>query len=111
MERAGVKIAVVCPAFPEAGRTIYQGHLFVWSDLLSESSMKDHPLTPMRDANLGRLMEAQSAGKAGVVPLQVVRQGPEAIRTAIADLARSGHSYAVTDAIVPEDLQVIGAAL
>ena len=111
MERAGAEIAVVCPAFPEAGRTIYQGHLFVWGDLLSESSMKDHPLTPMRDASLVRQMEAQSKGKAGVVPLQVVREGPEAIRKAIAALAGSGHNYAVTDAILPEDLQVIGAAL
>ena len=111
IERAGVEIAVVCPAFPEAGRTIYQGQLFVWGDLLSESSMKDHPLTPMRDASLVRLMEAQSRGMAGMVPLQVVRTGSEAVRAAITDLARSGYSYAITDAIAPEDLRTIGAAL
>lgn len=111
MDRAGAKIAVVCPAFPEAGRTIYQGHLFVWDDLLSDSSMKDHPLTPMRDASLVRLMEAQSNGRAGVVPLHIVRQGTEAIRSAIATLESRGHRYAVTDAIEPDDLRTIGAAI
>ncbi|WP_146346912.1 3-oxo-tetronate kinase [Falsiphaeobacter marinintestinus] len=111
MERSGAQIAVICPAFPENLRTIYQGHLFVGADLLSDSSMKDHPLTPMRDASLVRLTEAQSKGKAGVVPLQVIRQGPAAIRDAIASLQTQGFSYAVTDAIDPEDLRAIGAAI
>ncbi len=111
MDSIGSDIAVVCPAFPENGRTIYQGHLFVWGDLLSDSSMKDHPLTPMRDANLSRLMEAQSKGKAGVVPLPVVRDGPQAIKAAIKDLADKGARYAVTDAIDLTDLRAIGGAL
>lgn len=111
MERADAKIVVVCPAVPEAGRTVYQGHLFVWGDLLSESSMKNHPLTPMRDASLVRLMERQSKGSAGVIPLQVVRQGPEAVRADLSVLADAGHRYAVVDAIEPSDLRVIAAAV
>ena len=111
MDRSGAKTVVVCPAVPEAGRTVYQGHLFVWGDLLSDSSMKDHPLTPMRDASLVRLMERQSRGSAGVVPLQVVRQGPEAVRTALSTLADAGHRYAVVDAIEPNDLCAIGTAV
>ena len=111
MERSGAKTVVVCPAVPEAGRTVYQGHLFVWGDLLSDSSMKDHPLTPMRDASLVRLMERQSRGSADVVPLQVVRQGPDAVRTAFSTLADAGHRYAVMDAIEANDLRVIGTAV
>ncbi len=111
MEHTDAKIVVVCPAVPEAGRTIYQGHLFVRGELLSDSSMKDHPLTPMRDASLVRLMEQQSRGTAGVVPLQTVRLGPEAIRAAFAALAVAGHRYSVTDAIEPKDLRAIGAAV
>lgn len=111
MQRSGAQIAVICPAFPENHRTIYQGHLFVGADLLSDSSMKDHPLTPMRDASLVRLMQAQSKGKAGVVPLQTIRQGPAAIRAALENLKTNGKTYAVTDAIDPADLRAIGAAI
>lgn len=111
MDRTDAKIVVVCPAVPAAGRTVYQGHLFVWGDLLSDSSMKEHPLTPMRDASVVRLMERQSRGSAGVVQLQVVRKGPEAVRAAFSALADAGHRYAVMDAIEPSDLRVIGAAV
>lgn len=111
MERTDAKIAVVCPAVPETGRTVYQGHLFVRGELLSDSSMKNHPLTPMRDSSLVRLMERQSKGSAGVVPLQTVRRGSEAIRASLSALAAAGHRYAVTDAIEAEDLRAIGAAV
>ena len=102
--------AIVCPAFPENGRTIYSGHLFVGGLPLHESSMKDHPLTPMRDSSLIRLMNAQSKGEAGLVPLQVVTQGAEAVRDAIGRLEQDGAGYAVVDALTDEDLRVIGAA-
>lgn len=111
MERAQRDVIVLCPAFPENGRTIYQGHLFVGPDLLSDSSMKDHPLTPMRDASIVRLMEAQSKGRGGVVPLQIVQQGPDAIRGAIDDLAAQGVRYVIADAITRADLRILGAAL
>ncbi|MGB1034431.1 MAG: 3-oxo-tetronate kinase [Primorskyibacter sp.] len=107
----GAGVATVCPAFPANGRTIYQGHLFVGADLLSDSSMKDHPLTPMRDASLLRLMAAQSMGSVGLVPLDVVRAGADAIRSALADVQAAGHAYAVTDALSDDDLRQIGAAL
>lgn len=111
MKRAGVDMTIICPAFPENGRTIYNGHLFVGPDLLSDSSMKDHPLTPMRDASLVRLTERQSKGKAGVVPLQTVRTSVESIRNGLETLAADGVNYAVIDAIEVEDLRQIGAAL
>lgn len=106
----GAGCAIVCPAFPENGRTIYKGHLFVGGVPLHESSMKDHPLTPMKDSNLIRLMNAQSQAEAGLVPLQVVSKGPDAVRDAIALLGQDGAGYAVLDALTDDDLRVIGTA-
>lgn len=106
----GETSALICPAFPANGRTVYQGHLFVWDQLLSDSPMKDHPLTPMADANLLRLVEAQGTGKAGLVPHQTVRKGPEAIRAAIQTLSSAGCRYPVIDALTDTDLRNIGVA-
>jgi uncharacterized protein YgbK (DUF1537 family) len=103
--------AVVCPAFPENGRTIYKGTLFVGDVPLAESSMRDHPLTPMHDSNLLRLIEVQSQYSAGLIPLQTVQAGPAAIRARIEELRRSGIKYGIVDAITDDDLRVAGAAL
>ena len=104
-------VALVCPAFPETGRTIYHGHLFVGDVLLSDTHMRSHPLTPMTDSNLVRVLARQSRRKVGLIPWSVVHQGPEAIREALAALARSGHGYAVTDAIEDFDLVALGHAV
>lgn len=106
----GCELALICPAFPKNGRTIYNGVLFVGEQPLAESPMKDHPLTPMRDSNLMRLMEAQSDGKVGLIPTPVVKQGVEAIRDRVAALIAEGASYAVIDALDESDLRVIGKA-
>src|SRR5690606_28884840 len=98
-EAMGVELAVVCPAFPANGRSIYQGHLFVGDQLLQDSPMKDHPLTPMRQSNLVALMAEQSRRTVGLVGHATVAQGSEAIRAALAELQRAGSGYAVTDAI------------
>ena len=110
MAEAGAEFALICPAFPENGRTIYQGLLFVGDLPLSESSMKDHPLTPMRDANLMRLMAAQSEHHVGLIPLQIVRAGADAIRARITQLKAEGIRYGVVDAIADDDLRAIGRA-
>ncbi len=110
LDGLGADFAFVCPAFPENGRTIYMGHLFVGDRLLSESSMKDHPLTPMRESDLVRLMAAQSLRPVGLVPLQTVRTGPEAIRARIAELRAAGVAYGVADALTDDDLRRIGQA-
>ena len=106
----GAGFALVCPAFPENGRTIYQGHLFVHGDLLENSSMRDHPLTPMRDSNLMRMMETQSEKKVGLIAYQDVLKGPEAIRTRISSLKDQGYAFGVVDAITAGDLRIIGLA-
>ncbi len=102
--------ALVCPAFPAAGRQVFQGHLFVVGELLSDSPMKDHPLTPMRDSSLVRLMQAQSTRRVGLVPQNVVAQGPEATRAAFEALRDRGVAYGVVDAICDADLEAIGRA-
>lgn len=107
----GARIAAVCPAFPANGRTVYKGTLFVHDLPLAESPMKDHPLTPMRDSSLIRLLEAQSAHRAGLADWQTVQAGPDALRARLDALAEDGMRYAVTDALTDADLRAIGAAL
>ncbi|TPG44825.1 four-carbon acid sugar kinase family protein [Roseomonas nepalensis] len=110
LERLGAPFALACPAFPANGRSVYRGHLFVGDALLSESGMKDHPLTPMRDANLVRVLGRQTAGRVGLVNLPVVGRGAAAIRDAMAALAAGGHRYAIVDAVTEADLMAIGEA-
>lgn len=110
MDALGTEFAFVCPAFPANGRTIYQGHLFVGPDLLSESSMKDHPLTPMRDASLIRLMQGQTDKSVGLIPLDAVRTGAQAINDQVHRLCRDNVRYGVIDALTDDDLRLIGTA-
>ena len=112
LDALGGGIAVVCPAFPANARTVYRGHLFVGDQLLSESGMRHHPLTPMADPNLVRFLGRQlrSAETAGLVPYTVVRRGPGAIREALEGLASQGRRFAVVDALTDGHLLDIGEA-
>lgn len=112
MAETGAGQTVYCPAFPENGRTVYQGHLFVHDRLLSESGMENHPLTPMTDADLRRALGAQlSAGaRVGLVPFAAVEQGAEAIRARLAALAAEGVAHVVVDALTDAHLAALGAA-
>jgi 3-dehydrotetronate 4-kinase len=101
---------IACPAFPENGRTIYLGHLFVGGDLLSDSSMRNHPLTPMKDANLVRVLGRQTKYKTGLVPYKAVKAGAPAIAEAFAALIAQGVRHAIVDALEDKDLENIGAA-
>ena len=110
MEALGTDFTLYCPAFPENGRTIYLGYLFVGDVLLSESGMRDHPLTPMRDPSLVRVLQRQCRGNVGLVPQYDVARGPVAIRDAFASLRQAGFRHAIVDAIEDHDLEVIGEA-
>ena len=107
----GQGFAIACPAFPENQRTVFKGHLFVGDVLLSDSGMRHHPLTPMTDANLVRVMQAQTRRRVGLVAQEVVAAGPQAIRTRFAALQAEGVGVAVVDAVSNEDLIQIGQAL
>lgn len=106
----GAPIAIVCPAFPTNKRTVYLGHLFVGPDLLSESSMRHHPLTPMTDSSLVRLLQQQARGRVGLVPYAAVSRGARAISDAVSTLEAQGCRYAVVDALTDDDLLEIGSA-
>ncbi|MFZ2159210.1 MAG: 3-oxo-tetronate kinase [Bradyrhizobium sp.] len=106
---SGDAIVLVTPAFPETGRTVYQGNLFVGSVPLNESPLKDHPLNPMHDSNLVRVLARQSRTKIGMVELAVLTRGPDAVRARLADLAGKGHGAVIVDAVFDRDLETIGA--
>jgi uncharacterized protein YgbK (DUF1537 family) len=102
--------ALACPAFPTNARTVYLGYLFAGGSLLNESGMENHPLTPMTDANLVRVLSRQTDGTVGLVPFVTVNQGANAIRDAMTQLKERGRRYAIVDAITDEHLVSIGEA-
>jgi 3-dehydrotetronate 4-kinase len=109
--RLGVKGVVVCPAFPGAGRRIYQGHLFVNDRLLNESGMEKHPLNPMTDPDIRRWLRLQTTGPVGHVAHGIVSEGLEAIHAALMAEAKAGNTLVVVDAGNDKDLFTIGKAL
>jgi uncharacterized protein YgbK (DUF1537 family) len=107
----GEGLTIACPAFPTTGRTLYRGHLFVGDMLLSDSPMKDHPLNPMTDPNLVRFLQRQTALPVGLVPLDVVEKGCDAVRAACSAARERGDRIMIVDAINDANLRVIGEAL
>jgi 3-dehydrotetronate 4-kinase len=106
---SGDAIVLVTPAFPETGRTVYMGNLFVGSVPLNESPLKDHPLNPMHDSNLVRVLARQSKTKIGLADLAVVARGRDAVRAHLAALGGKGFGAAIIDAVFASDLETIGA--
>jgi uncharacterized protein YgbK (DUF1537 family) len=111
LKRLGSGFAIACPAFPTNGRTIYLGHLFVGGALLNESGMQDHPLTPMTDPNLVRVLSRQTSGGVGLVAFNTVEQGAGAIRREMTRLVDSGRRWAIVDAVTDAHLMAIGEAV
>ena len=110
MQALGSNFTIACPAFPVNGRTIYKGHLFVGDILLSDSGMRHHPLTPMTDASLVRVLQAQIKGKVGLTEHSTVLKGADAIRARFKALEAEGCNFSVVDALSNDDLMSIGAA-
>jgi uncharacterized protein YgbK (DUF1537 family) len=112
LERLEAGITIYCPAFPENGRTVYNGHLFVGRDLLSDSSMRHHPLTPMTDSNLVRFLgkQVRERGTVGLLPCTIVERGPEAIRAELRRLAHQKCRHIIVDALTDHHLLMIGEA-
>ncbi|QAU48203.1 3-oxo-tetronate kinase [Bradyrhizobium guangzhouense] len=101
-------VVLVTPAFPENGRTVYQGNLFVGAVPLNESPLKDHPLNPMHDSNLVRVLSRQSRTQIGLVDLPTLSRGAEAVRSRLAELSGKGIGAAIIDAVFDRDLETIG---
>lgn len=110
LDKLGGGLALACPAFPTNKRTIYMGNLFVGDVPLAESPMKDHPLTPMRDSNLVRVLQRQTRSKVGLVSFPVVSRGPAAVAEAFAAAASKGERFVIVDAITDQNLIDVGAA-
>ena len=111
MDALGCDFTIATPAFPDNGRTVFKGYLFAGNVLLNESGMQNHPLTPMQDANLVRVMQAQTKRKVGLIDYKTVAQGEAAIRERIAALRAEGVGVAVVDATSNADLLLLGPAL
>lgn len=107
----GAVIVPATPAYPRNGRTVYQGHLFVGEQLLSDTGMRHHPLTPMHDANLVRVLQAQTGWRVGLVPSAVVTQGTPVITERLRALREAGVRHAIVDATEDSHLAALGAAL
>jgi uncharacterized protein YgbK (DUF1537 family) len=110
MKALGASFAIACPAFPENGRTVYRGNLFVGDLLLNESGMQNHPLTPMKDANLVRTLQRQTASKVGLLRYDAVQRGVAALAEARAQLVADGVRLAIADTISDTDLYTLGEA-
>ncbi|AXV18012.1 hypothetical protein CYG48_19740 (plasmid) [Neorhizobium sp. SOG26] len=110
MHEVGADQTIYCPAFPENGRSVFMGHLFVGEQLLAESPMKDHPLTPMRDSSLVRLLEPQVRGKVGLANRHAVAQGQAALNERLQELVTGEVSHVIVDAVSETDLNIIAEA-
>jgi uncharacterized protein YgbK (DUF1537 family) len=111
LAETGSSFAIVTPAFPENGRTVFKGHLFVGDVLLSDSPMRQHPLTPMTDANLVRVLQAQVRGtKVGLVDHRGLARGESGLRERFAALQAEGVALAIADAVSDDDLRLLAAA-
>ncbi|HEY8242843.1 MAG TPA: 3-oxo-tetronate kinase [Casimicrobiaceae bacterium] len=111
LDALGAGFTIATPAFPDNGRTVFRGYLFVGDVLLNESGMQHHPLTPMTDANLVRVLQSQCSCKVGLVDYRIVASGAEAIRARFDELQRDGVSVAIVDAVSNDDLMRLGPAL
>jgi uncharacterized protein YgbK (DUF1537 family) len=111
MDALGTDFTVATPAFPDNGRTVFKGHLFVGDVPLHESGMRDHPLTPMRDSNLVRVLQAQCRRPVDLIEHRVVAAGAEVVHERIAALRAQGVGLAIVDAVDNADLMRLGAAL
>jgi 3-dehydrotetronate 4-kinase len=110
MDLTGADLTIACPAYPGNGRTVYQGHLFVGGQLLSDSPMKDHPLTPMRDANLVRVLARQTGLNVGLLDMGTIARGAGAVQAAFGQARCDGTRILIADAISDADLLTLGAA-
>jgi uncharacterized protein YgbK (DUF1537 family) len=110
-EATGATLNIVTPAYPRNARTVYQGHLFVGEALLSDTGMRTHPLTPMTDSNLVRVLGSQTTQRVGLLQHAALARGSEAIERRLAALTAEGCRHVIADAIDDDELRLLGAAM
>ena len=107
MEKLNTDFTIACPSFPDAGRTVYFGHMFVNGKPLNESGMENHPLTPMTDHNLVRWLGHQTKNNVGLVDSQTISEGENSVKDKIENLKKNGYKYAIIDTIKNDDFDII----
>ena len=107
MEKLNTNFTIACPSFPDAGRTVYFGHMFVNGKPLNESGMENHPLTPMTDHNLVRWLGHQTKNNVGLVDSQTISKGENSVKDKIENLKKNGYKYAIIDTIKNDDFDII----
>lgn len=110
MDATGAEFTIACPAYPQNYRTVFHGHLFVGDELLHETEMRNHPLTPMRDSNLVRVLQRQMSCKVGLIPYRTIRNGAMQIQRALSRAQDGGMRMAIVDAVCEADLKEIARA-
>ncbi len=111
MAALGTDFTMATPAFPDNHRSVFKGHLFVGDQLLADSGMRNHPLTPMRESNLVKVLQGQCTRPVGLVDHRVIQQGAQAVAQRMDDLREQGVGLAIVDAVDNDDLLVLGQAL
>ena len=111
MDALKCDFTIATPAFPDNKRIVFKGYLFAGDVLLNESGMQNHPLTPMTDPNLVRVLQAQCTRKVGLIDHAVVARGDAAITERIEQLKSEGVTIAIVDAVSNDDLLRLGPAL
>lgn len=111
IDLTGARLVVHCPAYPANGRTVYLGHLFVGDELLSESPMRDHPLNPMRDSRLTRVLGAQTSRDVALLPLSVIGNGAPAVNDRLVEIEAAGARHVIADAVRDNDIETVAAAV
>jgi uncharacterized protein YgbK (DUF1537 family) len=108
-DRSGADFTAFCPAFPEVKRTVFQGHLFAFDQIISESPKRLDPLTPMRDPNLVRVLQQQTRHRVGLIRHEDFKDGADAVRARIEALKMNGIRYAIADGADEDDLRGLAA--
>ena len=107
MKELNTDFTIACPSFPDAGRTVYFGHMFVNGKPLNESGMENHPLTPMTDHNLVRWLNYQTKDNVGLIDFQTISKGANSVKERIQTLKTDGYKYAIVDTIKNDDFDII----
>ena len=107
MEALNTDFTIACPSFPDAGRTVYFGHMFVNGKPLNESGMENHPLTPMTDHNLVRWLDHQTKNNVGLIDFQTISKGANSVKERVESLKTNGYKYAIVDTIKNDDFDII----
>ncbi len=110
MKALNTTFTIATPAFPDNKRTVFKGYLFTGDVLLNEGGMQNHPLTPMKDANLVRVLQSQTKRQVGLIDYSAIAGGVKTVQKQMTALEKEGIGIAIVDATSNADLVILGKA-